>query len=394
MNVLVFNVGSTTLKYACIDTTSGIRLTHGLVDRIGQTGGDAVDHVIAACAALDAHASIRLDAIGHRVVQGGDIFAQPTLVTESSLARLATLDSLAPLHNPPARRVIDAVVNCRLTIPQVMVFDTAYFASLPPKAYRYAVPEYIYRDYSVRRYGAHGTSHRFVTETALQFIPGDASSARIISLHLGGGASVTASVGGVAVETSMGMTPLEGLVMATRSGDIDPSVPLHLIRNAGMSPEQVDKILNKESGLLGMCGEVDMRAILSRYEQGDEPARLAIDVYIHRLVKYIGGYTAILGGLDALVFTAGVGENSDVIRELVTTPFAFLGLKICPQRNAERDRDQRVVDISEAASPIRTLVVATNEELAIAQQTDERVLSSSQLDARSNVFEAPRSSPW
>ncbi len=374
MNVLVFNVGSTTLKYACIDTTSGIRLTEGLVDRIGQSGGDAVDHLTAACVALEAHSSIQLDAIGHRVVQGGDLFPLPTLVTESSLARLAPLDSLAPLHNPPARRVIDAVADRGLAIPQVMVFDTAYFTSLPPKAYRYAVPEHIYRDYSVRRYGAHGTSHRFVTQAALNFISGDTHNNRVISLHLGGGASVTASVGGVAVETSMGMTPLEGLVMATRTGDIDPSVPLHLIRNAGMSPDQVDKMLNKESGLLGLCGEVDMRAILSRYEQGDEPARLAIDVYIHRLVKYIGGYTAILGGLDTLIFTAGVGENSDVIRELVTTSLAFLGLKINPKRNAERDRDQLVVDISEEGSSVRTLVVATNEELAIAQQTEELIL--------------------
>jgi acetate kinase len=375
VNVLVFNVGSTTLKYACIDTTSGSRLKEGLVDRIGQVGGDAADHLTAANVALEAHSSIQLDAIGHRVVQGGDLFIEPTLVTESSLKQLAKLDALAPLHNPPARAVLDAMVARGLATPQVMVFDTAYFASLPPNAYRYAVPENIYRDHGVRRYGAHGTSHRFVTETALAFLAGESRSTRLISLHLGGGASVTASVGGVAVETSMGMTPLEGLVMATRTGDIDPSVPLHLIRNAGMSPSEVDKLLNKQSGLLGLCGEVDMRAILKRYEQGDGAARLAIDVYVHRLVKYIGGYTAVLGGLDALLFTAGVGENSHVIRELVTTPLAFLGLKIDPAKNANRDRTKPVVDVSETSSPIRTLVVATNEELAIAQQTERLVLA-------------------
>ncbi len=334
MNILVFNVGSTTLKFACIETSSRRRLTHGLVDRIGQSGGDAADHLSAARIALDRHAEIPLAAIGHRVVQGGDTFSAPTLVDQHVLVELRKLDTRAPLHNPPARAVIEAMTARRLPIPQVLVFDTAFFATLPPKAFRYALPETFYCEHGIRRYGAHGTSHQYVTQAAMEYLasapPRGASTkgmhihsddaARIITLHLGGGASVTASIGGVAVETSMGMTPLEGLVMATRTGDIDPAVVLHLIRQLGMSVDEVDHLLNKRSGLLGLCGDVDMRAILHRRDVGDPAANLAIEIYVHRLQKYIGGYLAILGGLDSLVFTAGIGENAAVIRQLVAQP--------------------------------------------------------------------------
>ncbi len=371
MIVLVFNVGSTTLKFATIDLAAGERIHEGLVDRIGQPGGDAINHLVAANQVIDEHANIPIAAIGHRVVQGGDQFTTVTRVNANSLACLAKLDSLAPLHNPSARSVIEAIVSRNIPITQWMVFDTAYFTTLPPTAYRYAVSDSIYHEYGVRRYGFHGTSHRFVTQKALAYLPKSDAPRRIITLHLGGGASATASVDGIAIETSMGMTPLEGLVMATRTGDIDASVPLHLMRVAGMTVDQVDLLLNKQSGLVGLCGEADMRAILKRRACGDESASLAIEIYVHRLVKTIGSYIAVLGGLDALVFTAGVGENSSIIRELVTEPLRCFGIAIQKTLNDSANSRNEIVDISEQNSSVSTLVIATDEEQSIAEQIAE-----------------------
>ncbi|GAA4464626.1 acetate/propionate family kinase [Novipirellula rosea] len=375
MNILVFNVGSTTLKYACINSASGKRLTEGLVDRIGQVGGDAADHLTAARIALDRHKDLDLAAIGHRVVQGGDRFAVPTVVDENVLVELATLDTLAPLHNPSARAVIEAMTALKLPIPQVLVFDTAYFASLPPKAYRYAIATWAYTEHGVRRYGAHGTSHRYVTEQAIKYLDAATRPKRIISLHLGGGASVTASIDGVAIDTSMGMTPLEGLVMASRTGDIDASVPLYLMRQTGMSVDEADALLNKQSGLLGLCGDVDMRTVLTRRSQGDATASLAIEIYVHRILKYVGGYFAILGGLDALVFTAGVGENAAEIRELIAAPLAHLGIVIDTWVNESPWDKRSILDLSHPSATVRTLVVATDEEQAIAKQVCEHLFS-------------------
>jgi len=372
VNILCFNVGSTTLKYACINAQSGERLTEGIFDRIGQTGGDAADHLVAARTTLASHSSIQVGAIAHRVVQGADRFCTPTLVCDQTLRDLATLDDLAPLHNPTARIVIEDLHAGTSPAVQVMVFDSAYYAQLPAKAFRYAVPDDIFRQHHVRRYGAHGTSHQFVTLRCLKWLaenmPNFRRPARVISLHLGGGASVTASMDGVAVETSMGMTPLEGLVMATRSGDIDPAVVFHLARTAGMSLESIDQLLNKQSGLKGLCGDVDMRTVLKRREAGDAAAILAIDVYVHRIHKYIGAYFAILGGLDAIVFTAGVGENSMVIRELICRPLEHLGIRIDDAQNAATSSRRGIRNISGPAGPIRTLIIPTDEEFAIAQQ--------------------------
>ncbi len=380
MNIFVFNVGSTTLKYACVDASTGERLYEGLIDRIGQEGGDAPDHLVAAHTALRRAGLLprsdgawpndapEISAIAHRVVQGGDQYCGATLVDADVLRNLAQLDTLAPLHNPSARCVVEATVKLNLLLPQVLVFDTAYFSTLEPPAYRYAVPDRIYRDFGVRRYGFHGTSHRFVTERVIEHLQ-CAPPVRIISLHLGGGASATASIDGRAIDTSMGMTPLEGLVMATRSGDIDPSVPLHLIRIAGMSVDDVDRLLNKESGLLGLCGEPDMRAVLARMDAGDESAKLAIEIYVRRLQKTIGSFFAVLGGLDALIFTAGVGEHSPAIRRLVTEPLRHLGIAVDPDRNLKPEPSRGVADVSRIGSRVRTLVVSTNEELAIAMQT-------------------------
>lgn len=379
MNILVFNVGSTTLKYACIHVQSSERLYEGIIDRIGQPGGDALDHLSAAYTvmrragllssgeALVHIAAPEISAIAHRVVQGGDLFHDTTLVTPTVLADLARLDTLAPLHNPPARCVLETAVRLGPSLPHFLVFDTAYFSTLEPVAYRYAIPTDIYRDYGVRRYGFHGTSHHYVTTLAIEHLQCTAP-VRIISLHLGGGASATASIDGRAVDTSMGMTPLEGLVMATRCGDIDASVPLHLMRSAGMSIDEVDHLLNKRSGLLGLCGEPDMRAVLARLDAGDESARLAIAIYARRLQKMIGSYFAILGGLDVLIFTAGVGQHAPVIRQMVTDPLRHLGIAVDPARNESPEFADGVADISRVSALVRTLVVSTDEELAIARQ--------------------------
>ena len=377
MIALVLNVGSTTLKFACIDIETDNRLTEGIIDRIGQDGGDAEDHLSAARDVLDQHANIGVDVIGHRIVQGGSIFQSPTFVTADVLEKLKTLDHFAPLHNPPARSVVEAITQSNSSLKQVLVFDTAYFSTLPSEAYRYAIPKDIYNRFGVRRYGAHGTSHRFVTEKALAYLADHAPElhhgGRIISLHLGGGASATASRDGVAVETSMGMTPLEGLVMATRCGDIDPSVPLYLVQHAGMTTDEVGRLMNQSSGLLGLCGESDMRSILSRRENDDEDATLAINIYIHRLVKTVGAYAAVLGGIDAIIFTAGVGENAFQIRSLVIKRLRYLGLELNEDLNGKTIKPSQIIDISSDSATAKTLVVPTDEEIAIASQAVQTV---------------------
>jgi acetate kinase len=370
MNVLVFNVGSTTLKYAFIDAKTEQVSESGLVDRIGQPGGDAINHVVAAKIAIDEVGLNNVCVIGHRIVQGGDLFLEPALVTPDVLERLRTLDTLAPLHNPAARSVVEGLVD--IGTPQALVFDTSYFATLSPAAYRYAVPEDWYQKHAVRRYGFHGTSHQYVTEKAIQFLGGDETS-RIISLHLGGGTSATASIGGRAVDTSMGMTPLEGLVMATRSGDLDPAIVLHMTEHAGLEPKDVREALNRKSGLLGLCGDPDMRTVLDRRRAGDPTATLAIDIYVRRIIKTIGSYMAILGGLDALVFTAGVGQHSPEIRSLVCQSLEHFGITLSEDKN--QACCQETTDISATDARVRTLVVDTNEELAIARLVRNRAKS-------------------
>ncbi|EMB15713.1 acetate/propionate family kinase [Rhodopirellula europaea] len=370
MNILVFNVGSTTLKYACIDAETEEITTAGLVDRIGQPGGDAIDHIAAAKIAISEVGLNNVCVIGHRIVQGGDLFLEPALVTPDVLERLRTLDTLAPLHNPAARSVVEGLVE--IETPQILVFDTSYFLTLSPAAFRYAVPEDWYQKHAVRRYGFHGTSHQYVTQKAIQFIDGDETS-RIISLHLGGGASATASVGGRAVDTSMGMTPLEGLVMATRSGDLDPAIVLHMTEHAGLEPSEVRNSLNRKSGLLGLCGDQDMRTVLERRQSGDSSATLAIDIYVRRIIKTIGSYIAILGGLDALVFTAGVGQHSSEIRHLVCESLQHFGISLSQEKNRTCCDD--LADISAPNARVRTLVVGTNEELAIARLVRNRAKS-------------------
>ncbi|TWT93035.1 acetate/propionate family kinase [Neorhodopirellula pilleata] len=375
MNVLVFNVGSTTLKFALIDSNGGSRIHSGMYDRIGQDGGDAIDHVSAVNLVLNSLDRNQIDVIAHRVVHGGERFTGPTNVDSSVLESLAKLDHLAPLHNPAARRVVEALVGFGL--PQTLVFDTAYYSTLEPEAYRYALPETLYQNHHVRRYGFHGTSHQWITRLAIEHIEeiersqrvtSDRPPLKLVSLHLGGGCSATASLGGVAVDTSMGMTPLEGLVMASRCGDIDPAIVLHLIRDVGLTVEQVDNLLNKQSGLMGLCGDSDMRTVLSRRADGDPVAELAVKIYVRRIAKTIGGFIAMLGGIDGLIFSAGVGEHSCEIRSLVVGSLECFGARLDTAANDSLDRTNRINDISAATSRVKVLVIATDEELAIARQ--------------------------
>ena len=317
-----------------------------------------------------------LGAIGHRVVHGGAEFTAPTVIDEKVLDRIRAQVPLAPLHNPANLTGIEVATDLRGDLPQVAVFDTAFHAGLPAAAYRYAVPDEVHREHGVRRYGFHGTSHAFVAKRAAEHLGRPLEDLALITLHLGNGASVTAIDGGRSVETSMGLSPLEGLVMGTRSGDLDPAVIFHLIREAGMSPDEVETLLNRRSGLLGLCGDNDLRSIESRAADGDDDAQLALDVYVHRIRKYLGAYTAVLGRLDAVVFTAGVGENADGVRRRVCRDLDLFGIRIDDTRNdgvRASDVDGGVVAVQADDSRVAVLIVATDEEREIAEQTLEAV---------------------
>jgi acetate kinase len=307
-----------------------------------------------------------LRAVGHRVVHGGPGFSDPVLVDDAVVADIRDLVPLAPLHNPGALAGIEAA-RATFDVPQVAVFDTAFFATLPPEAATYAIPKEVTERYRLRRYGFHGTSHRYVSRAVADLLGRPVESFTQVVLHLGNGCSASAIAGGVAVDTSMGLTPLEGLVMGTRSGNIDPAVFAFLQDQAGMSVADVDTMLNKQSGLKGMAGANDFREVLTRADDGDEDARLALAVYVHRLRHYVGAYAAVLGGLDVLTFTAGVGENAPALRAAVVETLGRLGLSVDPARNEAPSREARV--ISPDSAPVTVTVVPTNEELEIARQT-------------------------
>ena len=389
--VLVLNSGSSSIKYQLIDMADRRRLAGGLVERIGESGpgrlehedlvsGKAVraereypDHAAGMAAVLAAFeeagpelAESALAAVGHRVVHGGEAFAAPTLLDEDVIKQIKRLNPLAPLHNPANLVLIDVARRLFADVPQVAVFDTAFHQTLPPAAYTYAVPASWRTDLGVRRYGFHGTSHRYVSRRAAELLGKTPEEVNVIVLHLGNGASATAVAGGRSVDTSMGLTPLEGLVMGTRSGDVDPALPAYLDRVAGLGPQDVEAALNKESGLLALAGSNDMRDVLRGVEDGEAAAQLAIDVYCHRLRHYIGGYHATLGRLDAVVFTAGVGEKAPEIRARVVEGLGHLGLAVDPERNAAASRDARF--ISPAGADVAVLVVPTDEEIEIAEQ--------------------------
>jgi acetate kinase len=369
--VLVLNCGSSSLKYAVVEPDSGRQLADGIVERIGDDGGVA-DHEAALRAAFDilAEAGHGLDglglvAVGHRVVHGGPDLYQPTVVDDALIETLKTLSPLAPLHNPPAILGIEVARRVLPNLPHVAVFDTAFFHDLPPAAATYAIDRELAERWHIRRYGFHGTSHQYVSEQAAEFLQAPLGSLNQIVLHLGNGASASAIAGGRPLDTSMGFTPMEGLVMGTRSGDVDPGVITYLSRTAGMSLEDIESMLNRRSGVLGLGGEIDFRVLHDRIESGDAAARLAYDVYIHRLRKYIGAYLALLGNTDVITFTAGVGENDAAVRRDALSGMAMLGIELDEHLNDSPARGPR--RITADMSPTTVLVIPTDEELAIAR---------------------------
>ncbi|WHU46364.1 acetate kinase [Gordonia sp. L191] len=391
--VLVLNAGSSSLKYQLVHPDTEVVVAEGIAERIGdhdgsithEQGGEKTtetlelpDHLAAirrvrelfASGGIDL-ASAGLSAVGHRVVHGGRTFYHPTLIDDHVISEISRISSLAPLHNPANLTGIEAAREMLPDVPSVAVFDTAFFHGLPEAAATYAIDRGVAKLHAIRRYGFHGTSHQYVSGQVPPLLGKDPSEVHQIVLHLGNGASASAIRGGDPIDTSMGMTPLEGLVMGTRSGDIDPGVVLHLHRVVKLDADQIDALLNKNSGLKGLCGDNDFRSVTERIERGDEAAKLAYDVYIHRLRRYIGSYMIDLGRVDAITFTAGVGENAAGVRADALAGLENYGIVIDPDRNAERSRTARRISTDDSA--VAVLVVPTNEELAIARQAAEVV---------------------
>lgn len=388
--VLVVNGGSSSFKYQLIDPDHGGRLATGLVERIGEPSGHLQhrgapgssveweweapipDHAtgFAAMLATFARAGVslgELTAVGHRVVQGGSDFFEPTIIDDAVADRISELSVLAPLHNPGEHQAIVAARAAFPDIPHVAVFDTAFHQSMKPAAYTYAIDREVAREYGVRRYGFHGTSHAFVSRRAAEFLGRSTEELKQIVLHLGNGASMCAIDGGRSVDTSMGLTPLQGLVMGTRSGDIDPSVLFHLAREGGFGVDELDTLLNARSGLYGLAGSGDMRDVRSAAEAGDADAQLAYDVTVHRIRHYLGAYLVELGGADAILFTAGIGENLAVLRTDVIAGLEWFGIAIDPALNTASGGGVRRISTPE--SRVEVLVVPTDEEREIATQT-------------------------
>jgi len=366
--IFVVNSGSSSIKYQLVDLETEESVLSGLVERIGEPGSEIVDHEAGMRYVLGILGTEHdITAVGHRVVHGGSLFAKAALITDEVEAQIDELSALAPLHNPANLLGIRAARVALPDVPHVAVFDTAFHQTLPAAAYTYAIDAGLAEKYGVRRYGFHGTSHKYVSEQAAIFLGRPLADLKTIVLHLGNGASVAAIDGGVSIETSMGMTPLEGLVMGTRSGDIDPAALIHLHRQAGLSFDELDTMLNRKSGLLGLTGNGDMRDVQEAASNGDELNEAALAVYRHRIRRYIGAYIAHLGGVDAIVFTAGVGENNGLLRRRTLAGLEFLGINVDIDRNEVHSKKARY--ISPEGSPVAVLVIPTNEELEIARQT-------------------------
>jgi acetate kinase len=367
VKIFVVNSGSSSIKYQLVDLDTGEAAVSGLIERIGEPNGEAADHTEGMRQVLDHLGTDHtFAAVGHRVVHGGPRFTEATLITDDVEREIDELSALAPLHNPANVLGIRAARTALPDVPHVAVFDTAFHQTLAPDAYTYAIDAEIAAKYQVRRYGFHGTSHQYVSEQAAVFLGRPLESLKTIVLHLGNGASVTAVDGGRSVDTSMGLTPLEGLVMGTRSGDIDPGVIFHLSRVAGMSIDEIDELLNRRSGLLGLTGTGDMRDVQEAAALGDAAATQALAVWRNRIRHYIGAYLATLGGLDALVFTAGIGENNALLRRRALAGLGFLGIEVDDDRNELQSKAARI--ISPDGASVAVLVIPTNEELEIARQ--------------------------
>lgn len=396
MNVLVINCGSSSLKYQLIDMKDEKVLAKGLAERIGIEGSQVkheatgkekkvytdplathkeaintvlnalVDPVYGAVKSLD-----EIDAIGHRVVHGGEKFAGSVVITDEVVKAMDECTDLAPLHNPPNIIGINACKELLPNVPMVGVFDTAFHQTMPEEAFIYPLPYELYKELGIRRYGFHGTSHKFVSQRVGEMLNKDIKDLKVITCHLGNGASVTAIKDGKSVDTSMGLTPLEGLVMGTRCGDIDPAIVTFLMEKKGLSIKEVNNLMNKESGVLGISGiSSDFRDIEGEAEKGNKRAQLALDKFYYTVKKYIGSYAAAMGGVDVVIFTAGLGENSAQAREEICKGLEFLGLTVDTDKNNTRGKE---VEISKDGSNVKVFVIPTNEELMIARETKSLV---------------------
>ncbi|HZB14223.1 MAG TPA: acetate kinase [Chryseolinea sp.] len=392
MNVFVINSGSSSIKYQLIRMPEAVVICSGLIDRIGANGStihhktflsgkeqsrkediSASDHAAGlkyvARLLVDKEIGVvkdpnEIDVVGHRVVHGGETFSKTIIINEQVKEKIQDLFSLAPLHNPPNYLGIEIAQQIFSTARQVAVFDTAFHQTMPPIAYRIAIPKKFYDEHGIRAYGFHGTSHKYVSEKAAAYL--QKMESKIITIHLGNGCSMSAVKNGECIDTSMGFGPMNGLMMGTRTGDIDQSVIFHMVSHLGYSLEEVNTILNKQSGMLGLTGFSDMRDVKAEYDKGNKEAVLAYNLYTYHIKKYIGAYTAILGGLDALVFTAGVGENDVLTRKLSTENLQYLGIHLDEEKNASGGKD--IYEINAVDAPVKILVAATNEELEIARQ--------------------------
>mgnify|MGYP002747821751 FL=1 len=396
MKILVINAGSSSLKYQLIETDTNDVLAKGLCERIGIDGklnhksakgelkgadvpmknhADAIKAVIETITGPEygcISSLSEIDAVGHRVVHGSETFSGSVKITDAVMQSLEECSELAPLHNPPNIVGINACKEVMgESIPQVGVFDTAFHQTMPKKAYLYGLPYEYYEKYKVRKFGFHGTSHRYVSERAAAMLGKDPAQLKIITCHLGNGSSIAAVDGGVSVDTTMGFTPLEGLVMGTRSGSMDPAIITFLMDKEGLDTAGINNVINKKSGVLGVSGvSSDFRDLETAFAEGNERAGLAIEMFAYQVKKYIGSYAAAMGGVDAVVFTAGVGENSVSMRAKCVEGLEFMGIKIDPEKNNTRGKE---VDISAADATVKTLVIPTNEELMIALDTKEIV---------------------
>lgn len=396
MKILVINCGSSSFKYQLIDMTNSEVLCSGLVERIGDSMGSLThkrkpgaqkeskfseerpfpDHTAGMTRVMDLLVDQEMGVIksldeigacGHRVVQGGETFKTSCLVGEKQLKQIDELSPLAPLHNPASLQGMKVIMKLLPKTPSVAVFDTEFHSTMAPWAYRYALPSELYAKHRVRRYGAHGTSHRYVAHKAAEFLGRPNEGFNVITCHLGNGSSITAVKDGLCVDTSMGMTPLAGVVMGTRCGDIDPAIHAYVGRHTGLNLEEIDNLLNRQSGLKGLCGMNDMRDLHAAREKGDANAQLAFDIFCHSIRKYIGAYYAVLGRVDALVFTAGIGENDHLARAGICRDLEGLGIAVDAGKNSVRSSEAR--NLSPEGAKVPVLVIPTNEEIAIAQAT-------------------------
>lgn len=385
MKILALNTGSSSIKYRLYDSSKNFQLLRqGVAERIGQKNSSishtTEDHQVSKheVALPDHQTAMRalfvsdswdlseIEVVGHRVVHGGELFKRPTLVTKEVLKEISELSRFAPLHCQPNVTGIEILHELLPHIPHVAIFDTSTHATMEPKAFLYGIPREYYEKHKIRKYGFHGINHFYVATEAARLLKNRLEDLKIVTCHLGNGCSITAFEKGKSVDNSMGLTPLEGLVMGTRCGDLDPSVITYMIEELGLKTKQVTELLNKKSGLLGLCGKSDMRDIIAMAKEGDQPAQIAIAVFVYRIQKYIGAYIVALNGIDAIVFTGGIGENSPHIRALIAKNFSFLGVSVDDKEN---EKNHSI--FSAKKSPVTLLTIPANEELVIAQQTNQ-----------------------